>query len=153
MFDRFVLGFNFGLGYVAPGTEFSNGCNADGASSCAGLHLDIGAHAEFRFIQPANYFVVPWVGVEGGYEALWLSESFQSGGSATASFGGGQFEIRAGIDLANSPERGWGGFLAYRFGRFTSVSTTDSSTVYQAAYAITSPAEHGWFMIGVRARF
>ena len=97
-------------------------------------------------------WLVPWVGVEGGWEGLWLTES-NAAGSATASFGGSQFEFRAGADLTRSLERGWGAFLSYRFGRFTSVSSSNSAYVYDTPSVITNPTEHGWFMLGVRGRF
>jgi hypothetical protein len=156
LFDRLVLGFNFGLGYVGAGTDFSNGCNHDGASGCYGLNLDIGAHAEFRFIDSRpGYFqwVVPWAGLEGGWEGLWLIESAPDGSSASAGFGGSQFELRAGVDVAHSLERGWGMFLSYRFGRFTSVTNSNTTYLYEAPSYIANPAEHGWIMLGFRGRF
>jgi hypothetical protein len=155
LYDRLVLGFNFGLGYVGAGGDFTRGCNKDAASSCYGLNLDIGAHAEFRFIQnQQNYFqwLVPWVGVEGGWEGLWLEET-SAAGSGSFSFGGSQFELRAGADIARSLERGWGLFLSYRFGRFTSTTNSNYAYLYDVPSYIANPAEHGWIMIGTRGRF
>ncbi|HXJ20625.1 MAG TPA: hypothetical protein VMT03_10355 [Polyangia bacterium] len=154
LFDRLVLGFNFGLGYVGAGSDFSSGCNKDGASGCYGLNLDIGGHVEFRFINPNPAYVqwlVPWAGIEGGWEGLWLVES-STYASGSVAFGGSQFEIRAGADLARGLERGWGAFLSYRLGRFTSVSSSNAY-LYDSSSYIANAAEHGWLMLGFRGRF
>jgi hypothetical protein len=147
--DRVVLGFNIGLGYAPASSMLSNSCSANG-TSCYGLNLNVGAHAQVLLI-PAGNPMVPWVGLEVGYEDLFLTET-DGVDDFTVSFGGAQVELSGGLDLKVRNTAGWGPFIAYRFGKYTSESVSGTTTV-DTTGTIANPSSHGWFLLGVRSRF
>ena len=147
--ERVVVGFNIGLGYAPAASRISNVCSANG-TSCYGFNLNFGAHAQVLLI-PAGNPMVPWVGLEAGYEELLLSES-DGVDSITVSYGGAQVELSAGLDLRVRNTSGWGLFIAYRFGKYTSTGVSGTNTVDNTG-EITNQSSHGWFFLGVRSRF
>jgi hypothetical protein len=147
--ERVVLGFNIGLGYAPAASRISNACSANG-TSCYGFNLNFGAHAQVLLI-PAGNPMVPWVGLEAGYEDLLLSES-DGVDSVTVSYGGAQFELSGGLDLKVRNTAGWGPFVAYRFGKYTSAGVSGTNTVENSG-EIANQSSHGWFLLGLRSRF
>jgi len=147
--DRVVLGFNIGLGYVPVPSKLADACDANGIS-CYGLNLNFGVHGQVLLI-PAGNPMVPWVGLEAGYEDLLLSVS-DGVDSVTRSYGGAQFELSGGLDLKVRNTAGWGPFIAYRFGKYTSTSLSGTNTVSESG-EILNQSSHGWFFLGLRSRF
>lgn len=139
-----VMGFNVAAGLVAVGDNLDATCRSHNVS-CHGAILNAGAHLEF-LLAPAGSPVVPWIGVEAGYELLALSVS-DGTSSADASFAGNQFEIRAGLDFHVREQGGWGPFVAYQSGKYTSVEITGSSSM-----EIPNQSGHGWLLVGLRGR-
>jgi hypothetical protein len=147
--DRVVLGFNLGFGYAPVASAISDACTSVG-HSCYGLNLNVGAHAQVLLI-PAGNPMVPWVGLEAGYEELFISES-DGVDTFTVSYGGAQVELSGGLDLKVRNTAGWGPFVAYRFGKYTSASTSGTNTL-DTTGEIANPSSHGWFFLGLRSRF
>jgi len=147
--DRVVLGFNIGLGYAPASSMLSDACSANG-TSCYGLNLNFGAHAQVLLI-PAGNPMVPWVGLEAGYEDLLITET-DGVDDFTLSYAGAQVELSAGLDLKVRNTAGWGPFIAYRFGKYTSASASGTTTI-DTAGEIANPSSHGWFFLGLRSRF
>lgn len=121
----------------------------DSRDRCWGAILDAGAHLEVLLL-PAGSPAVPWIGVEAGYELLALSAS-DGVGNAGLSFLGNQFEIRAGVDFHFREQGGWGPFIAYQRGTYTSEEITGSSTA-GGPMDLQNQSGHGWLLVGLRGR-
>jgi hypothetical protein len=149
--EQFVVGADVGISYLLLGDTFSQGCSSDGGS-CYGLDYSIGVHAEFRILPPVVPYV-PWVGIGGGYDAMYLNETV-GGASEGVTFGGSYFDVRAGVDM-RAAGTGWGPFVGLRLGQYTSVGGENDSGYINSnvTSAVAHPTEHEWFTIGFRGRY
>jgi hypothetical protein len=146
---RVILGFNLSVGVIALGDEFDASCRAQSVS-CRGAIFDAGAHLEF-LLMPAGSPAVPWIGFEAGYELFAVSES-DGPRSYDVSYLGNQFEIRAGVDLHLREQGGWGPFIAYQRGKYTSVDISSSDGTVAGRMDLANQSEHGWLLVGLRGR-
>jgi len=145
---RVIVGFNVAVGLISLGDGLDASCRK-ASMSCGGAIVNAGAHLEV-LLRPAGSPVVPWIGVEAGYEVLALSAS-DGTSNATVSYLGNEFEIRAGVDFQFREQGGWGPFIVYQLGRYTSQDVTGSSTV-GGTMDLKNQDAHGWLLVGLRGR-
>lgn len=144
-----IVGVNLGVGRVALGDDVEVTCRRFNVS-CTGATFTAGAHVEV-LLMPAGSPVVPWIGVEAGYELLALSLA-NGISNAGLSFTGNQVEIRAGVDFRLREQGGWGPFIAYQSGKYTSLEITDGPNTDQSSMGIPNQSDHGWLLVGLRGR-
>ena len=144
---RVIVGFNVALGLLTLADAFDTGCRADNVS-CAGVTFNFGAHLDV-LLMPAGGSAVPWIGAETGYEVLALS---RADGANSSFYLGNQLEIRAGVDFHFRKQGGWGPFIAYQLGTYTSQDVTDNSSAGEGGMEIQNQSGHGWLLFGVRGR-
>jgi hypothetical protein len=146
--SRVVVGLNVAIGALTIGDALDASCQADDAS-CAGITVNLGVHLDL-LLKPAGGSATPWIGIETGYEVLALSKS--DGDSNAHIYVGNQLEIRAGVDFRFRKQGGWGPFIAYQLGTYTSEDATDNSTSGEGSMTLADQSRHGWLIIGMRGR-
>lgn len=146
--SRVVVGLNVAIGALTIGDALDASCQADDAS-CAGITVNLGVHLDL-LLRPAGGSATPWIGIETGYEVLALTKS--DGDSNAHIYVGNQLEIRAGVDFRFRKQGGWGPFIAYQLGTYTSEDTTDNSTSGEGSMTLADQSRHGWLIIGMRGR-
>lgn len=147
--SRVILGLNLSVGVIALGDEFDASCRAQGVS-CRGAIFDAGLHLEF-LLMPAGSPVVPWIGLEAGYEVLAVGASSGTS-SADVSYLGNQSEVRAGVDFHFRDRGGWGPFIAYQRGKYTSRDISGSASTAGGSMDLPNQSDHGWLLVGLRGR-
>jgi hypothetical protein len=104
-------------------------------------------------IHPINTGTIdPWFGLGFGRETL--STDFSAGGfSANGTATGWEYlHLQAGVDFLFAQRFGVGPFLAYSFGSYDKVKTTDIHGNTETK-EIASKGTHGWLVFGVRGTF
>lgn len=167
---RFGYGVPFGnifdgqsLSAIAPGLYDLEGA-ADvvifrrwvvGAHIGAGIawDFDLGIHGEYRFLLPTSK-INPWLGLGLSYEILRGSEEKSPSDLINGHFSGADVDLSGGCDFSSGP-LGWGPFITYRVGRYTSGSESETTDEDGATSQldVRFNAFHSWLLLGVRIRY
>ena len=135
------LGYRFDrhwslVGFFQYGPATIDDCPA--GYDCRASDQRLGATAIYRF-DPGTF--TPWLGIGTGYE--WLNVDR----GAPVRAGGLELSLQAGGDFHLSPEVGFGPYLCFSVGQFSTVTV---GGIPQTGVDKTS---HGWVQVGVKGTF
>ncbi|HKQ70201.1 MAG TPA: hypothetical protein VJT73_12720 [Polyangiaceae bacterium] len=149
--EQVYLGGYFQYGFAFVSSEV---CPTPLGCSASDLRFGVDAHWHFRsLVDPAKALGAfdPWVGLGAGYEIATtrLSLAGTTGHQTNSGFEFGNLQM-GGDYLGLGPVR-LGGFAALTLARYTQQSNSTPGGSLDSA--IREPANHLWFMLGVRSQY